>query len=55
MARALVEKPEHTGPAKKKNLPPEPSLPKGKDQSRLSRAPDCKEGIQFHRGTRCIQ
>ena len=55
-----AEKLEHTGPAEKKEWPQchkESSwqvrqsrlCQKGKEQSRLSRAPDSKEGIQFQR------
>ena len=60
MSQASVKKLEHTGPAKKTRVAsmpqreqlastPEPSLPKGKEQSRLSKAPDHKEGIQCQR------
>ena len=60
MAQASAEKLEHTGPAKKKGWPQchrESSwqvrqsrlCQKGKEQSRLSRAPDRKEGIQCQR------
>ena len=60
MAQASAKKLEHTGPAEKKMIgsvpqteqlasTPEPFLPKGKEQSRLSRAPDRKEGIQCQR------
>ena len=61
MAQASAEKLEHTGPAKKKRVAsvpqreqlvstPEPSLPKGKEQSDQSRSPDRKKGIQCQRG-----
>ena len=55
MAQASAEKLEHTGPAGKERVvsvpqreqlarTPEPSLPKGKEQSRLSKAPDHEGG-----------
>ena len=55
MAQASAEKLEHTGPAKKERVAsvpqreqlastPEPPLPKGKEQSRLSRVPDHEGG-----------
>ena len=51
MAHALAEKLKHTGPAEKERVAsvsqreqlastPKPPLPKRKEQSRLSRAPD---------------
>ena len=60
MAQGLAEKLEHTRPAKKKRVTsvpqreqlastPEPSLPKKKEPSHLSRTPDRKEGIQCQR------
>ena len=60
MTQPSTEKLEHTGPPKKKRVAsmpqreqlastPGPYLPKGKEQSGLSRAPDCKEGIQCQR------
>ena len=60
IVQASVEKLEHTGPVKKKGVAsvpqreqlastPDLPMPKGKEQSCLSRAPDRKEGIQCHR------
>ena len=60
MAQASAEKLEHTGPAEKERVASMPqreqlastpvqSLPKGKEQSRLPKAPDHKEGIQCQR------
>ena len=61
MTQASAEKLEHTGPAKKKKVASMPQREsswqvrqtrpsqKGKEQSRLSRAPDRKKGIQCHR------
>ena len=61
MTQASAEKFEHTGPAEKKRVAsmpqrkqlasmPESPLPKKKEQSCQSRAPDSKEGIQCQRG-----
>ena len=55
MAQASAEKLEHTGPAEKERVAsvpqreqlartPEPPLPKEKEQSRLSKAPDYEGG-----------
>ena len=60
MVQALAEILEHTGPAERKGWPgchresswqvcPNRLCQKGKEQSRLSRAPDRKEGIQCQR------
>ena len=60
MTQASAEKLEHTGPAKKKRVAsmpqreqlastPDPLMPKGKKQSRLSKAPDHEKGIQCQR------
>ena len=60
MPQVPAEKLEHTGPAEKKKVAsvpkreqlastPEPLLPKGKKESRLSKEPDREEGIQCQR------